>query len=484
MGFLDSLFGKKPTKKDITAFNYYLFFDYIPKRLYEWQHNNVSIQSALTFDSLIQKNPVWKSLVKKITVTDSTLTKCTDITAYLVKAPSTEFMGEVAMAMFTVNPKIRKYEYYTMEYSLGDFAICSADEEGNHYNIDGCKNGEIFGAYVVRQALKNLVPSETPKPKPAPKPQPSSAKSQQSSPKPQIKHTAESFLKTLEKIANQYYQERGVVSLEDWMVTKKEGDSFKFYITQYPDAEFEDPNCEVTLMVEFMDHNGRMGVVNKFFPKQAPAPQKKSDTKNTAPQNIIGKYYSLDQLRQVPMGQVRLQPIDGSLVVNTSAQTLISVMAGATPDIKKYLPNLDLSSAEAVAKYFSVFCMKTEMGYEFGYSIKTGDDGFLGFIFVHTPAQNEIAINFPHWTIDFCIFSPFAGQGIMAQSLVRVLFILKSQMNVNDVFVYVDENNTKCLNLLAKLPFDRQPETLTDPITGHKAILFCCPLHSINFQRR
>lgn len=231
-----------------------------------------------------------------------------------------------------------------------------------------------------------------------------------------------------------------------------------------------------------------MGFLDSIFGKKPSKPQViteiKPEPKTTAPQNIIGKYYSLDQLRQVPMGQVRLQPIDGSLVVNTSAQTLISVMAEATPDIKKYLPNLDLSSAEAVAKYFSGFCMKTEMGYEFGYSIKTGDDGFLGFIFVHTPAQNEVAIKFPHWTIDFCMFSPFAGQGIMTQSIIRVLYILKSQMNVTDLFVYVDEDNTKCLNMLSRLPFDRRPETLTDPTTGHKAVLFCSPLSQINFQHR
>lgn len=480
MSFLDSLFGKKPTKKDIIAFNYYLFFDYIPKCLYKWQHNNGSLQSALTFDSLIQKNPVWKSLVKKITVNDSTLTKCTDITAYLVKAPSTEFMGEVAMAIFTVNPKIRKYEYYTMEYSLGDFAICSADEEGNHYNIDECKNGEIFGAFVVRQALKNLLPSETPKPET--KPQPSATKSQQSSPKPQVKHSAESFLKTLEKIADQYYKERGVVSIEDWMVTKKEGDSFKFYITQYPDAEFEDPNCEVTLMVDFMDHNGRMEVVNKFFPEQSKTAPKK--TLPEVPENIIGRYFSLDQINQVPMGQVRLQPIDARLAMDPSSQQVVQVMAKTSPDIKKYLPNLNLSSTDAIGTYFRQYYTKTEYGYEFGYSIKMGDDGYLGFIFIHTPAMNEKAINFPKWSIDFCLFEPFRGKGIMLQALSRVLFILKSEMNVREVYAYVDEDNSNCLRMLSRLPFDLQPQTLTDPNTGHKAKLFCCPLHEINFQRR
>lgn len=487
MSFLDSIFGKKPTKKEIMAFNYYLFFYYIPKRLHDWANNKGTLQSALTFDSIVQKNSVWKSLVRKITVTDSTLKKCSDVTAYLIKAPSTEFMGEVAMAMFTVNPKILKYEYYTMEYSLGNFSICSADEKGNHYNIDSCANGEIFGAFVVRRALEHLVTPSAPKSnsKPAAS-NPSLASPSRTTPhktenKPTV-HTRESFLKVLEKIANSYYEQRKVVSLEDWMVTRKIGNEFKFYITQYPDAEFEDPNCEVTLMVDFMDHNGRMEVVNKFFPEKSKEAPK--ETSPDVPENIIGRYFSLDQIKQVPMGQVRLQPIDARLVMDPSSQQVVEVMAKTSPDIKKYLPNLNLSSADAIGKYFHQYYTKTEYGYEFGYSIKMGDDGYLGFIFIHTPAMNEKAINFPKWSIDFCLFEPFRGKGIMLQAISRVLFILKSEMNVREVYAYVNEDNSNCLRMLSRLPFDLQPETLTDPHTGHKAKLFCCPLHEINFQRR
>lgn len=64
MGFLDSRFGKKPTEKEIAAYNYYLFFDYIPKRLHEWENNHASLQSALTYNSLVDKNKVWKSLIR------------------------------------------------------------------------------------------------------------------------------------------------------------------------------------------------------------------------------------------------------------------------------------------------------------------------------------------------------------------------------------------------------------------------------------
>ena len=210
----------------------------------------------------------------------------------------------------------------------------------------------------------------------------------------------------------------------------------------------------------------------------------KAEERISAPQNIIGKYFSLDQLRQIPMGQVRLQPLDGRLAMDPSSQNLVEVMAETTPDIKKYLPNLDLSTAKSIGRYFQNYCTKTKLGYEFGYAIKTGDDGYLGFIFVHTPGMNEMAINFPKWSIDFCLFKPFQGQGIMTQTLSRVLYLLKSEMDVNEVYAYVDEDNENCLKMLSRLPFDLQPETLTDPNTGHKALLFCCPLHEINFQRR
>lgn len=485
MGFLDSIFGKKPTKKEIAAYNYYLFFDYIPKRLHEWEHNHASLQSALTYSSLVDKNSVWKSLIKGTEITDSTLKKCNDVTLYLIKSPSNELMGEVASAIIAVNPKIRKYEYYTLEYSLGGFAICTADKDSNHYYMDECKDGEQFGVYVIKKAMESLVPA--PKPNQPTKPQPTSQSQSPSSSASPKQHTAETFLKTLEKIADQYYKERGVVSLEDWMVTQKVGDSFKFYVTQYPDAEFEDPNCEVTLMVEFMDHKGRMEVVNKFFPKKvetsAPSPK-------TAPSeipNIIGCHYSLEDIRQIQMGSIRLQPIDFGLIFNDQALQVIQIFAEQSPRIKKFLPNLDLSSVDNMRKYFANICKKTELGYEFGYAIKmnsAGDNGVIGFIFVHTPSENQFAIGFPEWTIDFCLFEPLEGKGIMKTSIIRVLNVLKSDLNVNAVYAIVDENNTKCIKLLSLLPFDSQKDILVDHATGNRANLFKCDLTTINFQRR
>ena len=71
----------------------------------------------------------------------------------------------------------------------------------------------------------------------------------------------------------------------------------------------------------------------------------------------------------------------------------------------------------------------------------------------------------------------------MRQCLARILFFLKQNLGVKNVYAYVDEDNIDCLNLLSSLPFDLQPEKLTDFKTGRQAKLFRCPLSEINFQR-
>lgn len=199
--------------------------------------------------------------------------------------------------------------------------------------------------------------------------------------------------------------------------------------------------------------------------------------------NIIGKYYTLDKIRQITMGQIHLQPIDATIVFDSDMQETISIMGNISPKITKFLPKFNISSKNNVAQFFADFCKKTEAGYEFGYAIKM-NNGVLGFIFINTPAINEIAINFPQWTIDFCLFKPFEKQGIMTQCLARILYFLKVELGVRNVYTIVSQTNTDSLNLLSHLPFDLQPESLTDPTTGEKAKLFCCPIHEINFQHR
>lgn len=205
-------------------------------------------------------------------------------------------------------------------------------------------------------------------------------------------------------------------------------------------------------------------------------------TKPTAP-NIIGRYYTLDKIKQIPMGQIYLQPIDAAIIFDSDLQKNISIMGNISPKIAKFLPKFNISSENDVMQFFTNFCKKTEAGYEFGYAIKM-NSGILGFIFINTPAINGIAINFPQWTIDFCLFEPFEKQGIMIQCLARILYFLKVELYVRNIYAIVSQENTDSLNLLSHLPFDLQQESLTNPITGEKAKLFCCPIHEINFQHR
>lgn len=236
-----------------------------------------------------------------------------------------------------------------------------------------------------------------------------------------------------------------------------------------------------------------MGFLDKLFGKKNTesssrpphsASPKKPQTKsnNAANLNILGRYFSLSQLNQIPMGQIHLQPIDAALVFDQQQHVVISGMFQLTPSIGKYLPNFDLSSSDKACDYFGEFMLATEFGYGFGYAIKM-DNIIMGFIFVHTPEQNKKSIHFPEWSVDFCLFQPFQGKGIMTKSLSHILFFLKTKLGVSNVYAYVDESNTACLNMLPRLPFDLQPEVLTDPITGHRAKLFCCPISQIKFQR-
>ena len=142
--------------KDIIAYNYYLNFDYIPKKLYEWENNRCSFNTEISFDSLIQEGPSWSSLIKKTEVISSEVNGYPNLKLYLIKGPSTEFIGEVALSIIAINQITKKSLYYTLEYSIGSYMICSADEKGNHHNYGSCKTTEEFGTFVLKNAIKDL----------------------------------------------------------------------------------------------------------------------------------------------------------------------------------------------------------------------------------------------------------------------------------------------------------------------------------------
>lgn len=201
-------------------------------------------------------------------------------------------------------------------------------------------------------------------------------------------------------------------------------------------------------------------------------------------QNIIGKYYNLEQLQSINMGGIILRPIDGELAMEEYHHTYLKTMMELSPNIQRFLPYLNWNTESDIKNFFLRYCNLCELGYQFGYSIQLAEGHVLGFIFIHTPDFNQNSINFPNWTIDFMILSPFEGKGYMTNIIARVLFTLKEKFGVKKLYAYTDKQNSRCLALLRRLPFDLENNSLTDPQTGKEALLYSINLSTINFQKR
>ena len=196
---------------------------------------------------------------------------------------------------------------------------------------------------------------------------------------------------------------------------------------------------------------------------------------------INATFFRLDQLRKLTLGDVYLEPIDAFYAFDQQTQNIISVFAESSPKIKMFLPNLNLSTQEEVAETFINLCMKTELGFQFGYTIKM-KNAYLGLILINTPYYNKNAIKFPHWTIDFCLFSCCEKRGIMRASIIRILQFLKCELNVKHLYAYVDEHNFDCLKFMSNICFYKQERILIDPSTGSRAFVYLCDLTNIKFE--
>lgn len=65
------------------------------------------------------------------------------------------------------------------------------------------------------------------------------------------------------------------------------------------------------------------------------------------PNNILGKYYNLEQIKSKQIGNnLLIQPIDCGLVVSELKEIeLITTLYKESPNIKKFLPGLDYASS-------------------------------------------------------------------------------------------------------------------------------------------
>ena len=201
-------------------------------------------------------------------------------------------------------------------------------------------------------------------------------------------------------------------------------------------------------------------------------------------QDLAGKFFSTNDLKSIPFGNsgVSLRPIDFGLYMDDANLQMLQLM-GDSERIKRFLPSLDFSSKEKIQQLILALCKKTEMGLEFAYGIYV-NNAVVGMFFVNTPDYNKAIIGLPEWTMDFFIVEPLEGKGIMLTALQRMLYFLQSSIGVKSLYVLIDQDNTRCLNLIRGLPFDPKDNSgFKIPMNNYVApLVFECPLSLIQFR--
>ena len=87
-----------------------------------------------------------------------------------------------------------------------------------------------------------------------------------------------------------------------------------------------------------------MGLLSKLFSRT----QKKEESAN-----VLGKYYTLEDLTPEFCGNsgIILSPLGGAQATNEQYPFILSSMWEGSRNINKFLPTLDLSSAEKAEQY-------------------------------------------------------------------------------------------------------------------------------------
>lgn len=152
MGILDKLLGK-PSKEEIKKFNFFFSFEFLPKVIENHNFRHTPFDEALKFDTLNKEHPEFDKLINKVDIIDSDVKNWPNIKLYVIQIPNNETMPEVACAIIGHESMFNVVHLYTMEYSLGGFAVCNPTVKG-HNNLGVLvKNGTQFGAVCLKDFL-------------------------------------------------------------------------------------------------------------------------------------------------------------------------------------------------------------------------------------------------------------------------------------------------------------------------------------------
>jgi hypothetical protein len=157
MGLFSKLFGiksKAEKQAEITAFNYYLCFKFLPKQIEAFNNRHDSFEKYLDFSQIITEKPKFAKFAKGLKVTSSGINNWSNLSLHLVKPVSNEIMGEVAMAIITYDSCFKVARLFTLEYSIGNFAVCEPTSE-SHSVVEFVDNAEQFAAFCIKDVINS-----------------------------------------------------------------------------------------------------------------------------------------------------------------------------------------------------------------------------------------------------------------------------------------------------------------------------------------
>lgn len=165
-------------------------------------------------------------------------------------------------------------------------------------------------------------------------------------------------------------------------------------------------------------------------------------------------FYRLEDIKSRPMGEeLMLAPYDVFSLKNYPDSDVLPAIANSDK-INRFLPNLGFKDKESTQKHLIGYIMKTEAQLGVTYFIRYNNIP-IGMIFVNTPIYNKKAINLAIWTIDFFISEMLEHEGIVYNSILRVLNEIKTVMNAKVVYALVDQDNHDCINVIGKGLFEK-----------------------------
>lgn len=146
-----------PNTNDSTVkFNYFYAFKYIPEIIDKYNLKQSTISSIFDIPTILGQHPEFSYIAKNIEYGISESKKDKNIKVLAIAIPNTQTISEVEIAYVVFAERINKAVYYTLEKSIGGYAIARPTSDGNHNLIDFVDSPQQFVEKILPIAMNEL----------------------------------------------------------------------------------------------------------------------------------------------------------------------------------------------------------------------------------------------------------------------------------------------------------------------------------------